>query len=111
MPNVIGNPRFGNPTIDRWFDVTAFAIPAVGIFGNEGRGTLRGPGGWNVDVALSRSFPLAENQRIDFRWEAFNVLNHTRFGNPNSTMNSPTFGQITSARDPRIMQFALKYVF
>jgi len=64
-----------------------------------------------VDIALSRSFPVAENRKIDFRWEAFNVLNHSRFGNPNATMNSPTFGQITSARDARIMQFALKYIF
>jgi hypothetical protein len=111
MPNVIGNPKLSNPTIGRWFDVNAFAIPAIGLFGNEGRGILRGPGGWNVDIALSRSFQVAENQKIDFRWEAFNVLNHTRFGNPNATMNSPTFGQITSARDPRIMQFALKYIF
>ena len=72
---------------------------------------LRGPGTWNMDIALTRSFPTAESQRIDFRWEVFNVMNHARFANPDATMNSPTFGQILSARDPRIMQFALRLDF
>jgi hypothetical protein len=54
---------------------------------------------------------VRESQRIDFRVEAFNVMNHARFGNPITAMNGPTFGQILSARDPRIMQFALKFVY
>ncbi len=110
-PNVVGDPHAGNPTIDRWFDTSAFLVGAVGTFGNSGRSTNLGPGAWNVDVALSRSFPTAEHQRVDFRAEAFNLFNHTRLGNPVTAMNSPAYGKILSARDPRIMQLALKYVF
>jgi len=118
LPNLIGPTRLAHPTVQQWFNVSAFAVPALGVYGNEGRNTLRGPGAWNADIALSRSFPITEKgQRVDFRAEIFNVFNHARFLNPGSgilptaTMNSPAFGQITSARDPRIMQFALKYQF
>lgn len=110
-PNVAGNPNLSDPTLNHWFDTTAFVAPAVGAFGNAGRSTILGPAAWNVDAALSRSFSVTEHQRIDFRGEAFNLMNHARFGNPNTTLNSPSYGQILTARDPRIMQFALKYVF
>ena len=110
-PNVVGNPTDVTPTLTKWFDTAAFAVPTVGSFGNTGRSTILGPGAWNVDVAVTRTFPITEHQRLDFRWEAFNLFNHARFGNPNTTMNSPSYGQILSARDPRIMQFALKYFF
>jgi hypothetical protein len=118
LPDVVGVTKLDHPTVQQWFNVGAFAVPALGVYGNEGRNTLRGPGAWNTDISLSRSFPISEKgQRLDFRAEAFNVFNHPRFLNPGSgvlptaTMNSPAFGQITSARDPRIMQFALKYIF
>jgi carboxypeptidase family protein/TonB-dependent receptor-like protein len=110
-PNAVGNPKLSNPTITKWFDTTAFVRPPTGSYGNAGRGTIEGPGAWNFDIALSRSFPVRESQRIDFRVEAFNVMNHARFGSPITAMNGPTFGQILSARDPRIMQFALKFVY
>jgi len=118
LPNVIASPKLAHPTVQQWFNVNAFAVPAIGVYGNEGRNQLRGPGAWNADIAVSRSFPLTEKgQRIDFRAEVFNVLNHPRFRNPGTgvlptaTMNSPAFGQLTTALDPRIMQFALKYIF
>ena len=110
-PNVVGNPNLSNPTLSHWFDTTAFLTGAVGSFGNAGRSTIRGPGAWNVDAALSRSFAVTEHQHVDFRGEAFNLMNHARFLNPNTTMNSPSYGQVLSARDPRILQFALKYIF
>ncbi|PYS53809.1 MAG: TonB-dependent receptor [Acidobacteria bacterium] len=110
-PNLVRNPTLSEPTISRWLDTSAFVRPAVGTYGNSGRGVIRGPGAWNVDVALSRTFPITEAQKIDLRFEAFNLFNHTRFGNPNTIWNSPTFGQILTARDPRIMQVALKYAF
>jgi hypothetical protein len=62
-------------------------------------------------VALSREFAITERHKINFRAEAFNLFNHARFGNPDTTLNSPTYGQILTARDPRILQGALKYVF
>ena len=110
-PNVVGDPGVANPTIARWFNTQAFAVGPVGTFGNAGRSVILGPGAWNVDAALSRSFATVENQRIDFRAEAFNLFNHARFGNPVTDMNSPAYGQILSARDPRIVQLAVKYVF
>jgi len=110
-PDVVGDPNLSNPTIAKWFNTAAFKASPTGTFGNSGVGVIEGPGAWNVDVAVSRSFPVREGQRLDFRAEAFNLMNHARFGNPNATMNSPSYGQILTARDPRIIQFALKFVF
>jgi hypothetical protein len=62
-------------------------------------------------MALSRSFQVREAQRVEFRAEAFNVTNSFIKNNPTVNLNSGNFGQITSAKDPRIMQFALKYFF
>ncbi len=111
-PNVVGNPNAATRTLSAWFDKTAFVSNTVGTFGNAGRGIILGPGSWNVDIALSRTFQVKEGQRVDFRAEAFNLFNHARFGNPGTAMNSPTsYGVITTARDPRILQGALKFVF
>lgn len=109
--NVVGNPGLDHPTIAKWFNTAAFTAPGPGQLGNVGRNTIEGPGGWNVDMALSRSFNITERNAIDFRVEAFNTLNHPQFNNPSTALNSATFGRITTARDPRIMQLALKYRF
>ena len=93
----------------------AFATPALGTHGNNGVYNLTGPSFWELDTALSRLFRIGEHQTVEARWEAFNITNSMRplvqgvaaF----TTLNSGTFGQITQAYDPRIMQFALKYVF
>jgi hypothetical protein len=100
-----------NPTIKQWFSTTAFQAAPAGQYGNAGRGIIRGPGAWNINLALSRSFVFKEHHKLDFRGEIFNLLNHTRFGMPVTTLTSGTFGQILKASDPRIMQFALKYAF
>jgi hypothetical protein len=110
-PNAVGSPDLSNATIAKWFNTSAFTPAPTGSWGNSGVGVITGPGAWNVDVALSREFRITERQKIDFRAEAFNLFNHARFGNPDATLNSPTYGQIFSARDPRILQGALKYVF
>ena len=110
-PNLVGNPSIGNQSLTEWFNISAFAKAPTGQFGNLGRSTILGPGAWDLDLALSRSFPITERQRIDFRAEAFNLMNHARFGNPVTALNSGIFGQINAALDPRIMQFALKYKF
>jgi hypothetical protein len=62
-------------------------------------------------VAVSRRFQFGESRRIELRAESFNVMNRFRPNDPNTTLNSTNFGRITSAQDPRIMQFAAKYVF
>jgi hypothetical protein len=110
-PNQIKDPKLDNPTVDKWFDTSAFAAAPVGQYGNISRGIIRGPGAWNINLALSRSFTFFERHKIDFRGEVFNLLNHVRLGTPTTTLTSGTFGKILKAMDPRIMQFAFKYAF
>jgi hypothetical protein len=94
--------RSSNPTC-RWFNASAFALPATGVLGNLAGGTLRGPGRWTVDAGVSRSFQTTESQTLEFRAEASNVLNHTNLGN--------NFGRITSSGSARVIQFAVRYGF
>ena len=89
----------------------AFAVPAAGTYGNLGNYSVVGPSTWDFDMALSRIFTFHESQSFEFRAEAFNVPNSFRPTNPNVTTTSSQFGQLRSSRAPRIMQFALKYVF
>jgi hypothetical protein len=70
-----------------------------------------GPARFNVDMGLTRSIRVGGERQIQFRAEAFNVLNRVNLSNPVSALSSPNFGLITSAGDPRIMQLALKYTF
>jgi hypothetical protein len=102
---------YGDKSVSNYLNPNAFAIPAVGTLGNMGRSTILGPGYWQFDMALSRTFQVREAQRLEFRAEAFNVSNTFFMNNPTTNRNSNTFGQVLSSRDPRIMQFALKYVF
>src|SRR5262249_46465375 len=104
-------PDIENPTLNRWFNTDGFVANGAGQYGNAGRSILTGHKAVNFDVSLTRRFNIREQQRFEFRAEAFNVLNLMRPGDPNTSLNSPLFGQVTSALDPRIMQFALKYVF
>ena len=95
-----------------WLNPTAFAQPALGTLGNMGVLNVAGPAFWQFDTALSRLFPVTERQKLEVRTEAFNLLNGVRFNNPPVMLSSPnTFGRILSAQDPRIMQFALKWIF
>jgi hypothetical protein len=110
-PIQVGDPKLQEPTLDRWFNTAAYIPNPPGLWGGIGRGTLVGPSSWNVNAAISRRFLVGEASRVEFRAEAFNALNVFRKGNPNTTLNSSDFGRIRSALDPRIVQFALKYVF
>jgi len=95
----------------RWLNAAAFRAPAPGAFGNLVNNSLIGPGRFNVDVGLVRSLRIGGERQVQFRAEAFNVLNRVNVSNPVSALNSPNFGLITSAADPRIIQLALKYTF
>ncbi len=88
-----------------------FSQNAAGTFGNLGRDAVRGPAQVNVDASLSRLFAFRERVRLEARGEAFNVINHTNFGNPTVTLTSANFGRILTANDPRIFQFAMKLIF
>jgi carboxypeptidase family protein len=102
---------YGDKSPGKYLNPSAFALPALGTLGNSGRGNIAGPGTWQFDAAVSRTFQLREAQRVEFRAEAFNVTNSFLMNNPTTNFNSNIFGQVTSAKDPRIMQFALKYFF
>jgi hypothetical protein len=89
-----------------------FRIPSPGTLGNMGRNNILGPGYWNFDAALSRTFQVREGQRLEVRAEAFNVTNSFRPGNPTTALNSQNFGLINSSQgEPRVMQWAFKYIF
>jgi hypothetical protein len=110
-PNVVGNPQLGNRSPESWFNTSAFAFPAPGTFGNAGRNILDGPGYQNVNVSLLKDTKLSEEINLQLRAEFFNLFNHPNFNLPDNFLGSPTFGRITSARDPRHIQFGVKLLF
>jgi len=95
----------------RFLDPTAFAQPVIGTFGNMQRNVVRGPGFKNVDAALSRVFNLGSSKSLEARLEAFNLFNWFELGNPSTNFSAATFGQITSALSPRVLQLAVKFNF
>lgn len=95
----------------QWFTTSSFGEPLPNTFGSAGRNTLIGPGTFNIDFSAHKLFPITERVNLQFRAEFFNFLNHAQFNNPDTTLADSTFGQITSARAPRIVQGALKIVF
>ncbi len=121
-PNqVLPNVYCTNKTINCWMNAAAFNPPAPGTLGNLGNNNLEGPGYFDVDLSLSRQFRVKEKQYFEIRAETFNIQNRANYLNPgavgiaggsaNSALNSSTFGKIQSDVSPRIMQFAVKYVF
>ena len=97
--------------VSKWFTTQAFKTAATGTFGTAGRNILRGPGTFNLDFSIQRLFTIKERLKLQYRAEFFNGLNHTLLNNPNTTVTSSNFGRITGARDPRILQMALKLIF
>ena len=110
-PNLVGDPELSSGSTLQWFNTAAFAFPAPGTFGNAGRNILDGPGFQNVNASLVKNTALTERVNLQFRAEAFNLFNHPNFNLPDNFLGSPTFGRITSARDPRHIQFGLKLLF
>jgi hypothetical protein len=80
-------------------------------YGTLGRNVLRGPGAFNVNLALSKHFVVKEGYDLEFRVDAFNLLNSAQFSNPDTNIGDPSFGQISSTADPRILQLALHFKF
>ncbi len=108
------DPYIENLNTQMWLNAAAFSIAGVKAqkrFGNLGFYALTGPAAFTLDSGLHKTFDITERQHVTFRLEAFNTLNHTTFGNPNTTLNNPNFGLITSAGAPRAYQLALKYEF
>jgi hypothetical protein len=113
-PDIIGDPQQGAPhTINQWFNKNAFAfVPNTEIRpGNERRGTIVGPPMARWDANLYKNTNLTERVSLQFRAEAFNVLNHNFNTFKSTRFGSSLFGEIASARDARVMQLALKLIF
>jgi hypothetical protein len=114
-----GSPLYGNrnprnPAGQPYFNPNYFVAEPVGQVGNVMRRFFSGPGIYNFDMALLKDTQLTESMLVQFRAEAFNVFNHAQFYNPSGNFNNSGaggFGFVTSARDPRIMQLALKFLF
>lgn len=99
-------------SIDRWFDTGFVRAGVPGAISNAGRNLIRGPGSRNLDFIATKTFILPwEGHRLQFRFESFNLTNTANFGGPNVGVGTPAAGTITSADDPRRIQFGLKYSF
>ena len=98
-------------SLDFGLNPAAFAQPALGTLGSLGRTNLKVPYSWQFDMALARIFRFREVQSLEFRAEAYNVLNSFRTGAIDTNLSSAQFGKIRNALDQRILQFALKYLF
>jgi len=120
-PDLVGNPFVVSAAQKQAIDSTsfgvlyynpaAFAIPTGLTFGNVGRDTLYLPGRLNFDFGLSKQFPINERTGFDFKWETFNLFNHTQFNSIDSDLNDSSFLQLNGTHDPRRMQFGLRFYF
>jgi len=108
---VSANP-YGDTSLNNYLSAAAFAAPAPGEYGNHVNNSIEGPGFWTADVAFSRLVSFAATRQLELRLEIFNLFNNFNWGNPVTNFDAGTFGRITSsAGDPRIMQFGIKYGF
>ncbi|MGH9400860.1 MAG: carboxypeptidase regulatory-like domain-containing protein [Terriglobia bacterium] len=102
-PNLV-SPITQTGTVSQWFSTSSFAYPAFGFYGNLGRNVVRGPGLGEWDMSFYKTFALGERANFQMRFEFFNIFNHTNFNAVSSSLGSGSFGQVTSAYDPRIFQ-------
>lgn len=114
--DIVGDPvlsgsRTRSEQIAMWFNTMAFTTNALGTFGNSGRNIVIGPDFKSLNIGLHKNFAITERVKIQLRGEAFNVLNNVNLNLPNATRTSTAFGRITSAGDPRILQFAARLTF
>jgi hypothetical protein len=101
------NPRDGKP----YFNTSLFSPEQLGVFGNSRRRFFHGPGLNNFTMALAKTTKITESKELQLRFEGFNIFNHAQFVNPSGSINSSSFGMVTAARDPRIMQVGAKFLF
>ncbi|MBY0507463.1 MAG: TonB-dependent receptor [Bryobacteraceae bacterium] len=119
-PNLVGDPAAGiSGSIQQrgvdpgsyYFNRAAFAVPPQFTLGNLGKNTLIAPGFQNWDFSVFKNTALAEKVNLQLRGEFFNIFNKANFGVPGRTLNQPTYGVITSAAAPRLVQIGLKLIF
>jgi hypothetical protein len=112
-PNLVGDPELPGDerTTARWFNTAAFQVAPQFTLGSASRNPVRGPAYRNVDVVFSRRVLTGGGTALEFRAEIFNALNTPAWGNPAGVLGTASFGTITTAGDPRVVQFALKLLF
>ena len=118
-PNVIGNPNAAvnstthaaTRTTNQWFNTAAFAVAPPNTYGDAGRNSLIGPDYSSFDLSLSRRFTVHDRTTATFEAQSFNLLNHPSYSLPNAYADQASFGTISSAMDPRQLQFALRLAF
>lgn len=111
-PNRIASGALDSPTLERWFDTSAFAVAPNFTYGNSGLRILSPDIVRTIDFSMFKNFQVTEGSRLQFRWEVFNLPNTPSFAAPNAVIDGPTAGRVTStSTDPRQMQVALKYTF
>jgi len=107
-----GSGALDNPTVERWFDTSAFVLPSQFTYGNSGANILREDRFKTFDFSIFKQFRVTEGSQLQFRAEAFNVTNTPSFNAPNTAIDTAAGGRVTSAASlPRQIQFALKYNF
>ena len=110
--DLVGDPKVDHPTITKWFNPQAFAVPALFTFGNSKRNLLRGPASITFDFSLYKNFSFADKANVQFRSEFFNLFNKANFGLPASNISVPaTVGVIGSAAPARVIQFGFRLTF
>ncbi len=111
-PNSVGNSNAATASASKLlYNPAAFTLPVGLTFGDIGRNTLTQPGMANFNMGLYKNFIITERQRVQFRWETFNTLNHTEFWGIDGGLTSTNFLRSTGTHEPRIMELALKYIF
>jgi hypothetical protein len=112
-PNRISDPELpaSERSTSRWFDTAAFSTAPRFTIGNSSRNPVRGPAYRNADIALIKKTNIGERANVEFRTEVFNFTNTPPLGAPNVVLGNSAFGTITSASDPRVIQFGLKLNF
>jgi len=102
----------GTPETGHFFiNAGSFSDPPLGSFSTTPRSICCGPGQNEWDITVSKRIALSEAKYFQFRADIFNLFNKTQFVNPDGNFSDPTFGQVQQARDPREVQFALKFYF
>jgi len=112
-PNVVGDWHLSRSerTLDRWFNTDAFVPNNKYEYGNAGRNIIIRPGRVNFDMAAYKRFQILERLAAQFRFEMFNAFNTPPIGSPNLQVGNKSFGKITSAGRPRLLQFGLKLIW
>ena len=111
-PDRVGSGKLSHPTVNDWFDTTAFTDAPAGVYGNSGVNPLHGDDQIQLDSSLEKTFPLFDRSQLLFRVDAFNTFNHPDFNTPDATVGDGGEGQITSTSvDNRRLQFSMRLSF